>query len=149
LWQNPNEFRRIIGDIECVPTFLAPDGATVRAASLIGNDILWQSMRWDAEVGLYDMRNRWYDPYLGRFLIPDPLGAFGAPLNFGNATTFPANNPWSYRDPWGMGGWWLVVGSGHSRLGECPGLPPFVLTSPGHEVRFWGLLPGHLVPSSI
>ncbi|MCC5875112.1 MAG: RHS repeat-associated core domain-containing protein [Candidatus Sumerlaeia bacterium] len=61
-------------------------------------------MRWDAEVELYYMRNRWYDPYLGRFLTRDPIGAFGDPLNFGNAYTFPANNPWSYRDPWGLMG---------------------------------------------
>ncbi|MCC5875110.1 MAG: hypothetical protein JJU11_02720 [Candidatus Sumerlaeia bacterium] len=61
-------------------------------------------MRWDAEVELYYLRNRWYDPYLGRFLQRDPIGFWGDPLNTGNPYTYVGNNPWTYVDPWGLSG---------------------------------------------
>jgi RHS repeat-associated protein len=45
------------------------------AQSGFGNDRFFLGRTWDAEVGLYDVRARWYEPDLGAFLAPDPLGA--------------------------------------------------------------------------
>ena len=34
-------------------------------------------MRWDPVLEMYYARNRWYAPDLGRFISPDPIGAWG------------------------------------------------------------------------
>jgi RHS repeat-associated protein len=36
-------------------------------------DRRYTGQRWDAGLGLYDYRARYYDPALGRFIQPDPL----------------------------------------------------------------------------
>lgn len=48
---------------------------------------LFQGQEWDAEIGLYNMKARLYDPALMRFLAPDPAGQFASPY------VFAANNP--------------------------------------------------------
>jgi RHS repeat-associated protein len=50
-------------------------------------------------TGLLYMRARYYNPYLCRFLNPDPAG-FSGGLNF---YAFANGNPVSYRDPSGLG----------------------------------------------
>jgi RHS repeat-associated protein len=47
------------------------------SASAFGNPYFFQGRRYDAELGLYYYRNRYMSPLLGRFITPDPLGAFG------------------------------------------------------------------------
>jgi RHS repeat-associated protein len=84
------------------PTILAPDAVTPRTVSIVGNDVLWTGARWHAGVRLYYMRNRWYDPAIGRFLTRDPLGVWGDPINLGNGTSYTPHNPWSYKDPYGL-----------------------------------------------
>jgi RHS repeat-associated protein/uncharacterized repeat protein (TIGR02543 family) len=79
-----------------------------RTGTAYGNPYLFTGRRWDDAVGLYYYRARHYDPATGRFLQEDPLGAFGDPLNLGNAYTYVGNNPWTYVDPFGL-------------EGECPG----------------------------
>ena len=44
------------------------------AASAHGVDRFFLGRPFDALTGLYDLRARWYDPALGAFLSPDPLG---------------------------------------------------------------------------
>jgi RHS repeat-associated protein len=39
-----------------------------------GNDILYCGYRYDAESGLFHVRNRYHDPSLGRFVSRDPTG---------------------------------------------------------------------------
>ena len=51
--------------------------------------------------GLLYMRARYYNPYICRFLNPDPLG-FGGGLNF---YAYANGNPVSYLDPFGLSGW--------------------------------------------
>jgi len=50
--------------------------------------------------GLLYMRARYYNPYLCRFLNPDPIG-FGGGLNF---YAYANGNPVSYLDPFGLNG---------------------------------------------
>jgi hypothetical protein len=51
--------------------------------------------------GLLYMRARYYNPYLCRFLNPDPTG-FSGGINF---YAFANGNPVSYLDPFGLSGW--------------------------------------------
>ncbi len=53
---------------------------------------------WDAEVGLYQYRARWYDPELGRFLSEDPIGLAGGI----NGYAYAENDPVNHSDPSGL-----------------------------------------------
>ena len=67
----------------------------------------WQSLHVQRErvlpefatLGLYDMRNRVYDPFMGRFYQTDPIGFEGDPLNL---YRFCGNNPLLGGDPVGL-----------------------------------------------
>ena len=52
-------------------------------------------VRYDLDSGLYYMRQRWYDPGLGRFLSRDPLAA-------ASAYYYATNNPLKFVDPAGL-----------------------------------------------
>jgi len=54
------------------------------------NRLFWKGLMWEGDiVGLYYMRNRWYDPDIGRFLSEDPTG-FNGGLNL---YAFAENDP--------------------------------------------------------
>jgi RHS repeat-associated protein len=42
-------------------------------SGLFPTDRRFTGQRWEASLGLYDYRARFYDPTLGRFLQPDPI----------------------------------------------------------------------------
>ncbi len=65
-----------------------------------GTTFGFQGQRFDHETGLYFMKARHYDPKIGRFLQPDPIG-YGDGLNM---YQFGYNNPNSFSDPLGLGG---------------------------------------------
>ena len=50
-----------------------PYGAIRLETGLFPTDRRFTGQRWEASLGLYDYRARFYDPALGRFLQPDPL----------------------------------------------------------------------------
>ncbi|MCK9554866.1 RHS repeat-associated core domain-containing protein [bacterium] len=52
----------------------------------------------DKATGLYDYRFRDYNPEVGRFIQPDPLGQIPGP----NIYAYCNNNPINWVDPWGM-----------------------------------------------
>ena len=54
--------------------------------------------RIDFPTGLIYMRNRWYDPALGRFIGRDPIGLAGGP----NLYAYVSNNPINSSDPFGL-----------------------------------------------
>jgi RHS repeat-associated protein len=60
---------------------------------------LFTGQQWYSELGLYDLRNRFYSPDLGRFLQPDPIGFAGDP---GNIYRYAGNNPVRLTDPLGL-----------------------------------------------
>jgi RHS repeat-associated protein len=60
---------------------------------------LFTGQQWSSDLGLYDLRNRFYSPDIGRFLQPDPIGFNGDPTNLYRYCT---NNPLKWRDPSGL-----------------------------------------------
>ncbi len=65
-----------------------------------GHEELWQ-------FGLLNANARLYNPYIGRFISPDPLlNSEGGPLDF-NPYVYARNNPYSYIDRNGEF-WWAV-----------------------------------------
>ena len=53
---------------------------------------------FDAESGLHYNNHRYYDPKIGRYLRPDPIGLAGGI----NLYVYTANNPVNFIDPWGF-----------------------------------------------
>jgi len=80
-------------------TIYAPDGATVRSISAVGNSFMYASRRLDMETGLYYNRARYLDPALGRFIGRDPIGY---DLDDLNLYRYVKNAPLRYIDPYGL-----------------------------------------------
>ena len=60
---------------------------------------LFSGERWIPEISMYDLRNRFYSPDLGRFLQPDPIGFKGDGSNLYRY----CGNDWANRtDPMGL-----------------------------------------------
>ena len=64
---------------------------------------LFTGQQWYSEVGLYDLRNRFYSPDIGRFLQPDPIGFKGDATNL---YRYCGNNPVTLADPSGLEAPW-------------------------------------------
>ena len=62
------------------------------------NPLQYMAREVDAATGLYYVRNRWYDPQMGRFVSEDPIGLAGGI----NQYAYVGNNPLSFRDPTGL-----------------------------------------------
>ena len=76
--------------------YLAPDPREV-SASTINNDLGFHGLEHDPETGLVYVRNRHFDPELGRFISQDPLGYIDGPSLY----QFALNNPVNFADPTG------------------------------------------------
>lgn len=64
----------------------------------VANTLRFMGRERDEFSGLYYVRNRWYDPHLGRFISEDPIG-----LNGGiNWYTYAGNSPTNALDPLGL-----------------------------------------------
>lgn len=62
------------------------------------NRLGWKELMYEGDsTQLYYVRNRWYDPKVGRFISEDPIGIIGGI----NLYTFGANDPINYSDPAG------------------------------------------------
>jgi RHS repeat-associated protein len=70
---------------------------------------------WDANVGLYYYRARWYDPHTGRFISQDPLSFAAGDVNLYRYVT---NSPTNFTDPTGL------IGYGANTPGSRPPPPP-------------------------
>ncbi|MDB6038861.1 MAG: hypothetical protein JWM99_2702, partial [Verrucomicrobiales bacterium] len=68
------------------------------ARSRIGNPFLFHGQYFDYDSGLLYLRARFYDPYTGLFLQPDPMGYDGSV----NLYAGFGHNPVSLRDPSGL-----------------------------------------------
>ncbi|MDO8616279.1 MAG: RHS repeat-associated core domain-containing protein [Dehalococcoidia bacterium] len=124
----------------------------LRVGSATGEPFLFTGQQFDnkardTQSGLYYLRNRWYDPTIGRFLTQDPLPGSALSPQSQNRYAYVQNNPVNRVDPTGLdseggggcnvakavtGG--LLVGLG--LLIEVPGL--IALFSPG--TQFAGLV---------
>jgi len=77
--------------------FEAPDPRET-TASTVGNLFGFQGLQIDSETGLIYVRNRYYDPELGRFITADPQGYEDGP----NQYAFVQNSPLNFNDPLGL-----------------------------------------------
>ena len=67
-------------------------------ASAINNRYLYTGREWEPETDLYYYRARHYDPTIGRFLQPDPIGYDDGM----NMYEYVGNNPVTWIDPLGQ-----------------------------------------------
>jgi RHS repeat-associated protein len=70
-----------------------------RTSSAYDARYLFTGQQWDKDLGLYDLRNRFYSPDIGRFLQPDPILFRGDRTNL---YRYCRNNPLKWRDPFGL-----------------------------------------------
>jgi RHS repeat-associated protein len=84
-------------DLQGTPFIYAPNN-TQRTASAFNVRHLFTAQQWYKEIGLYDLRNRFYSPDIGRFLQPDPIGFRGG----NNLYRYCGNNPVTRWDPLGL-----------------------------------------------
>ena len=86
-------------DLYGAPQYFAADGTPLPNGSGFGVRDLFAGQRWMPELGLYDDRNRFMSPDLGRFLQPDPIGFKGDGSNLYRY----CGNDWANRtDPMGL-----------------------------------------------
>ena len=83
------------------PSFYDGSGAPI-AASAVGNNHLYTGREWQPGLGVYDYRQRMYNPATGRFLTTDPANDAA---NLGNPYTYVGNNPGTFVDPFGEERW--------------------------------------------
>jgi len=81
-----------------------PYGVIRWETGLFPTDRRFTGQRWEASLGLYDYRARFYDPALGRFLQPDPIVPEPGNPQALNRYAYVYNNPLRYTDP---SGHWL------------------------------------------
>jgi len=96
------------------------------------NSIRYAGEFYDAETGLYYLRARYYDPYIGRFISEDSYwGEDTNPLSL-NLYTYCENDPINFIDPTGHSKiddiikeidsekdkWWKEANSGRGGLGQ-------------------------------
>ncbi len=75
-----------------------PFGAPTPEGTSSENRFEFSAREWDAPVGLYYYRARYYSPFLHRFITEDPLGGGSS----GNSYAYADNNPVSRTDPLGL-----------------------------------------------
>lgn len=73
-----------------------PWGVAIQGASTSG--YAFTGREWDAEVGLYYYRARYYEPGRARFLSDDPIGLAGGT----NQQRYVSNSPTQFVDPFGL-----------------------------------------------
>ena len=98
---------------------------------------LFTGQHWYSDIGLYDLRNRFYSPDIGRFLQPDPIGFRGDRTNL---YRYCRNNPVTSWDPSG-----LDVATRAEKGDNTAWYPPQEVTAPWlppSNISRTGFLPG-------
>src|ERR1043166_8027415 len=85
-------------DLDGTPMIYEPDGSS-RTTSAYDIRHYFTGQLWYGDLGLYDLRNRFYSPDIGRFLQPDPIGFWG---DRSNLYRYCRNNPINRSDPFGL-----------------------------------------------
>jgi RHS repeat-associated protein len=81
------------------PTVTNGDGTGTRGSSNYGNRFMFTGREYFSELGLYDYRHRFYDPWLGRFLQTDPIGFDAGDMNL---FRYCDDDPVDRSDPTGL-----------------------------------------------
>ena len=95
---NGNLLEFYLYDLQGTPKFYDGYGNALWDSTL-GVRHLFTGQQWYKELGLYDLRNRFYSPDIGRFLQPDPIGFRGDRTNL---YRYCRNNPVTRWDPFGL-----------------------------------------------
>jgi len=85
-------------DLQGIPVFYNASDQQI-SASAFGVRHLFTGQQWYSDISLYDLRNRFYSPDIGRFLQPDPIGFRGDRTNL---YRYCRNNPVTRWDPFGL-----------------------------------------------
>ncbi|WP_321474121.1 RHS repeat-associated core domain-containing protein [uncultured Paludibaculum sp.] len=80
-------------------------GSVVGSTGTTPNAYRYRGEQWDADLGLYYLRARWYSPVTGRFLSRDPLDT-------GNRYAYAAADPVNGSDPSGLLTQWTIPAAG-------------------------------------
>lgn len=72
--------------------------ADVQLSSTITNNLRFPGQYFDEETGLHYNWNRYYDPMIGRYITPDPMGFLSGDINL---YTYVGNDPINSIDPVG------------------------------------------------
>jgi RHS repeat-associated protein len=89
-------------DLYGTPSYYDQNGQLkANQVSGYGVNDLYAGERWVGELRLYDLRNRFLSPELGRFLQPDPIGFQG---DTSNLYRYCGNDPVDRSDPTGLTG---------------------------------------------
>lgn len=83
-----------------------PFGNVVSASGSVTNNLRFPGQYFDKETGLNYNGNRYYDPSIGRYTQPDPIGLMGGM----NRYVYVQNNPVMLVDPLGRSSATVVVG---------------------------------------
>jgi RHS repeat-associated protein len=126
-------------DLQGTPVFYNASNTQINATAY-GVRHLFTGQQWYNEIGLYDLRNRFYSPDMGRFLQADPSGFNG---DAGNLYRYCGNNPLTRSDASGLflyrnggvrkfdrggGGDWGDRIDGITKAGDGTSLPSFGMT---------------------
>jgi RHS repeat-associated protein len=76
-------------------------GNLLTQAGQVQNPYRFSSKEYSPTSGLVYFGARYYDPRIGRFLTPDPLGMIDGP----NLYLYAGANPVLFSDPWGLDYW--------------------------------------------
>ncbi len=126
-------------DLQGMPIFYDANN-NQRISSAYNIRHLFTGQQWYGEVGLYDLRNRFYSPNIGRFLQPDPSGFNGDATNL---YRYCGNNPVTPSDPTG-----LANGAGQTQYVDGRGFSPLEFKSwlaerneegPSRPSDYWGV----------
>ena len=99
----------------------------------------------ERDSGLVYAGARWYDPRIGRFMSPDPVGFSGSnPVSF-NRYAYANNNPIAYTDPDGRLGVFaaVMIGAGAFLISENANTPDVGEEASKYSVA--GLAPGGML----
>jgi RHS repeat-associated protein len=89
-------------DLTGTPSYFNSTSQPINSSTVAVAD-LYAGERWIPELRLYDLRNRFMSPELGRFLQPDPIGFQG---DGSNLYRYCGNDPVDRSDPTGLFDMW-------------------------------------------
>ncbi len=94
-----------------------PFGSADVTINTFGNNFRFQGQYFDTETGLHYNYHRYYDPQLGRYITPDPIGLDGGI----NLFAYVGNNPVNWVDPLGLATIWVHSNPRHYNPGPGHG----------------------------